>query len=221
VTGSGANPASASDFTGAAFPTGTVSFATGETSKTITVNVAGDTTDEPDEGFTVTLSAPSGATLGTATATGVIRNDDTPPEPEPITATYSQPSVYSGNAAATANGMTNGITAETLESATDFITSNQSSDLAWIQMDFGAETSFSSVVVGCDFSNTLAGGWGKFYSENADVIGSNNGTTWTVIGNTGTFSTALKTISTPSASYRYVRVRVSGWLALTEFYALP
>jgi hypothetical protein len=79
VTGSGADPASASDFTGAAFPTGTVSLAIGETSKTITVNVAGDTTDEPDEGFTVTLSAPSGATIGTATAAGVIRNDDATP----------------------------------------------------------------------------------------------------------------------------------------------
>jgi hypothetical protein len=79
VTGSSADPANAADFTGAAFPTGTVSFAIGETSKMITVNVAGDTTDEPDEGFTVTLSAPSGATLGTATAVGVIRNDDATP----------------------------------------------------------------------------------------------------------------------------------------------
>ena len=47
VTGSGANPATAADFTGGVFPTGTVSFAAGETGKTITVNVAGDTTVEP------------------------------------------------------------------------------------------------------------------------------------------------------------------------------
>ena len=47
VTGSGANPAAAADFTGGVFPTGTVSFAAGETSKTITVNVAGDSTVEP------------------------------------------------------------------------------------------------------------------------------------------------------------------------------
>ena len=40
--GSGANPANAADFTGGVLPTGTVSFAAGETSKTITVNVAGD-----------------------------------------------------------------------------------------------------------------------------------------------------------------------------------
>ena len=76
VTGSGTNAASASDFTGGILPSGTVSFAAGETSKTVTVNVAGDTTVEPDEGFTVTLSSPTGATLGTASATGTIRNDD-------------------------------------------------------------------------------------------------------------------------------------------------
>jgi Tryptophan-rich Synechocystis species C-terminal domain/Calx-beta domain len=78
VTGSGANAASASDFAGVVLPSGTVSFAAGETSKTITVNVAGDTVVEPDEGFTVTLSNPTtGATIGTASAGGTIRNDDT------------------------------------------------------------------------------------------------------------------------------------------------
>jgi hypothetical protein len=39
VTGSGANPANAADF-GGTLPSGTVSFAAGETSKTITVNVS-------------------------------------------------------------------------------------------------------------------------------------------------------------------------------------
>ena len=37
VAGSGADPATAADFTGGVFPTGTVSFAAGETTKTITV----------------------------------------------------------------------------------------------------------------------------------------------------------------------------------------
>ena len=77
VTGSGANPAAAADFTGGVLPTGTVSFAAGETSKTITVNVAGDSTVEPGEDFTVTLSNPSaGTVIGTAAATGTILNDD-------------------------------------------------------------------------------------------------------------------------------------------------
>ena len=77
VTGSGANPVSAGDFTGGTFPAGTVSFAAGETSKTITVNVAGDSAVESAENFTVTLSNPSaGTAIGTAAAAGTIVNDD-------------------------------------------------------------------------------------------------------------------------------------------------
>ena len=77
VSGSGANPANAADFTGGALPTGTVSFAAGQTSQLVTINVAGNTTVEANEGFTVTLSAPSaGTTIATAAATGTIINDD-------------------------------------------------------------------------------------------------------------------------------------------------
>jgi uncharacterized protein YkwD len=78
VTGTGANPANTDDF-GASLPTGTFTFAPGVTSEVITVNVQGDTVVETDETFTVTLSNPNNATLTTATATGTIRNDDTPP----------------------------------------------------------------------------------------------------------------------------------------------
>ena len=38
--------------------------------------VLGDTVVEPDETFTVTLSSPVNATLGTATGLGTITNDD-------------------------------------------------------------------------------------------------------------------------------------------------
>jgi hypothetical protein len=74
VTGPAVNGA---DFTGGVLPTGTVSFAAGESSKVIGINVAGDTVIETNEAFSVTLSNPgAGATLGTASAAGVIRNDD-------------------------------------------------------------------------------------------------------------------------------------------------
>ncbi|WP_420538217.1 beta strand repeat-containing protein [Microcystis aeruginosa] len=77
VTGSGSNPANATDFVGGLLPSGTLSFAVGETSQVITVDVQGDTTVEPNENFTVTLSnATNGATITTATATGTIQNDD-------------------------------------------------------------------------------------------------------------------------------------------------
>jgi hypothetical protein len=79
VSGSGFNPANADDFNGAVIPSGSVFFAAGESSHSITVNVNGDTNVESDEGFTVTLTSPSGATIATAAASGTIRNDDVPP----------------------------------------------------------------------------------------------------------------------------------------------
>ncbi|HFA50381.1 MAG TPA: matrixin family metalloprotease, partial [Bacteroidetes bacterium] len=79
VTGSGANAADAADF-GGALPSGMASFAAGETTKTLTVNVSGDVDVEMDEGFTVTLSNPTGgATIVTASANGTIQNDDAAP----------------------------------------------------------------------------------------------------------------------------------------------
>ena len=77
---SGADP---EDFTGGVRPSGTVSFADGETTKTVTVDVQGDTAVEPDEGFTVALSnASAGAQITTASAGGTILNDDAPPPAE-------------------------------------------------------------------------------------------------------------------------------------------
>ncbi|MFT3897120.1 MAG: lamin tail domain-containing protein [Thermomonas sp.] len=55
---------------------GTATIAEGETSVTIGVDVNGDTTDESNETFFVTLSNPSGAVIGTGTGTGTINNDD-------------------------------------------------------------------------------------------------------------------------------------------------
>ena len=77
--------ANAADF-GGTVPSGTVSFAAGETSKTITVNVSGDTTVEPDESFNVVLSSPTGATIGTGTASSTILNDDVAAQALSITA---------------------------------------------------------------------------------------------------------------------------------------
>jgi hypothetical protein len=57
---------------------GTLTFAPGETARSVVVKVAGDTLVEPGETFTVTLSAPVAATLGTAAASGSITDDDEP-----------------------------------------------------------------------------------------------------------------------------------------------
>lgn len=78
VTGTGGSKsaARADDFSNNAFPHGTISFAAGESSKTLTILVKADSTKEFNEKFRVTLANPSGATLGTSTADGNIVNDD-------------------------------------------------------------------------------------------------------------------------------------------------
>jgi streptogramin lyase len=55
---------------------GTLTFAPGVLTQTITVNVVGDTVVEPNETFTVALSGATNATIAVATGTGTILNDD-------------------------------------------------------------------------------------------------------------------------------------------------
>ncbi|MEG3927130.1 MULTISPECIES: DUF4347 domain-containing protein [unclassified Microcoleus] len=75
---------------GAKTATGTINFVTGETSKTITLDVLGDTTVEPDETITVTLSNPTSVpgvtpiiTADTATTTIINHTAPTPPPAPP------------------------------------------------------------------------------------------------------------------------------------------
>ncbi|MDB5695138.1 MAG: hypothetical protein JWN21_681, partial [Sphingomonas bacterium] len=78
--GSGSFGASVGDFAVAQPLTGQVSFAAGEASKTITLDLLTDANPEADESFTVTLANATGATFADAIATGTIVNDDgTPP----------------------------------------------------------------------------------------------------------------------------------------------
>ena len=72
---------SGTDYT--ALTSGTLTFAPGDTSKTIEVTLAGDTVDEPDETVLVALSNPANAAfaggVGTLTGTGTITDDDATP----------------------------------------------------------------------------------------------------------------------------------------------
>jgi CSLREA domain-containing protein len=90
--------------------TGTLSFAAGETTKTIEVLVTGDAINEATEAFTVHLSNPSGATISDADGTGTITNDD----PQP-TFTVANTAISEGGGNATVTVTKNG--------ATDFTTS--------------------------------------------------------------------------------------------------
>ena len=60
--------------------TGTVSFADGQTTATVTISVAGDGLVEGNETFFVNLTAPTGgATISDAQGLGTVTNDDSPP----------------------------------------------------------------------------------------------------------------------------------------------
>ena len=98
VIGVGASPAAASDFVGNVFPGGSVTFTAGQTSEVISIPVLGNAIVEANENFRVTLSNPTGgATITTAVATGVIRNDD-----RSLAIAATSANMNEGNAGATA-----------------------------------------------------------------------------------------------------------------------
>ena len=66
------------DFTPAV---GTLTFAAGETSKTINVSILGDTMVELNENFVPSLSSPVNATIADGNAIGTIENDDVDSSP--------------------------------------------------------------------------------------------------------------------------------------------
>jgi hypothetical protein len=79
---------------------GTLTFDAGETIKTFSVPIVGDTTVEDDEVFIVTLSNPSSnATISTATATGTITDDDG--APAEATVSIADASIEEGTGAGT------------------------------------------------------------------------------------------------------------------------
>jgi aryl-phospho-beta-D-glucosidase BglC (GH1 family) len=73
-----------SDYTAAA---GTLSFAAGEASKTISVNINNDTMVEPDETLTVNLSGGTNVIIGGAQGIGTITDNDVAPPPPAVPGT--------------------------------------------------------------------------------------------------------------------------------------
>jgi chitinase len=75
---------------------GTLTFAPGETTKTITVLVNGDTKVEPNETFSVNLSGARNATIADAQGVGTILNDDRPVSPGSVAVTVGDAAGYAG-----------------------------------------------------------------------------------------------------------------------------
>ena len=165
VTGSGANPTNAADFTGGPLPSGILSFAVGQTSQTITVNVAGDSKFEPDEGFAVTLSNPSGgAILATASAVGTILGDGAFPN---LIGTIGNDTID-----ATASTINNVI--DVSQGGVDIVTGGSGDDLLLLGTTLTGATKvnggagFDTVVLSGDYSPGLA--LGKITLTNVEEI---------------------------------------------------
>src|SRR5262249_4772982 len=84
-----------SDYTAAS---GTLSFAPGDLSKTVTVLVNGDTAVEPDETFFVKLTNLTNATIAVGQGTGTILNDDSSAA---VSLSISSVSQFEGNSGTT------------------------------------------------------------------------------------------------------------------------
>ena len=76
TTAGGGNATVGTDYTTV---NGVLTFTPGVVTQTFNVPITGDQVYELAETFTVTISAPTGATLGDATATGTINNDESAP----------------------------------------------------------------------------------------------------------------------------------------------
>jgi len=96
--------ATAADYTATA---GTLTLQPGSTSGKIDVPVTGDTAIEPDETFTVTLSAPVNATIADGSASGTIQNDDKSPHPGHYAGTTSQGKAIGFDVAADSASLSN------------------------------------------------------------------------------------------------------------------
>jgi arylsulfatase A-like enzyme len=75
---------------------GEVTFEPGQLEQNVTIHVTGDAVAEPDETFSLELSAPSGAILGDATGTALILDDDVP-----VTLAVDDVAVTEGNGGTT------------------------------------------------------------------------------------------------------------------------
>ncbi len=181
----------------AALSGGTLTFAPGETSKTVTVTVTGDGVDEPNETVKVSLSEPVNARLpvSAATGTGTIEDDDAAP-----TVTLAV-----ADSAISENGGTTTVTA-TLSHASSAATTITVTAVS------GAYT------VGADATITIAAGATSNASDTATVTAVND-----AIDNVGDRSvTVTGTAANAQAAAESATMTVTGAaLTLTDDEATP
>ena len=110
-----------SDYTAAS---GTITFAPGETTKPISVEIFGDTSVEGNETFNVTLTSPTNATISDNSGLGTINNDDAAPA---VSLSINDVTLSEGNSGSTFANFTVNLSAPSANSVTvNYATSNGS-----------------------------------------------------------------------------------------------
>ncbi|MBI4213996.1 MAG: Ig-like domain repeat protein, partial [Chloroflexi bacterium] len=175
------NPATAgSDYTAAS---GSLTFQSSDTTKTISVTVSGDTAFELDETFFVNLSNAGDATLSDSQGLGTISNDDPAPTTTNITSDAPDPSVVNQS--------------YTVAFTVTIDSPGSGSPPGSVTVSDGSATCSATIAVGsCSLTSTLAGTktLTATYAGDASYIGSSDTETHTVAVR---FTTAAVSCSTP------------------------
>ena len=137
-----------SDYTAAA---GTLSFAPGVTSQTITVPIVNDAVYEGSEAFTVTLSAPTNASIADISAIGTIVDDGTGPggtdNDAPFVTSATSPTVVEGGNLDFTITLSNASTTPTVVSlGTPTGSATYGTDTAQAQVSYDGGTTFATIV---------------------------------------------------------------------------
>ena len=162
---------------------GTLTFGAQETQKTVVVTVWGDTLDENDERFTVSLSNATNATISRGTATGTIRDDDASPPPELSIADASVTEGDSGSSSARFRVTLSSASARpvTVRYRTADGTATAGTDYDWTSgtLTFGPQSTQKTIVV------TV---WGDTVDENDErfTVSLSNATNATISRDTAT-----------------------------------
>ena len=182
---------------------GTVTFAAGVVSQTINVGVLGDTTVEPNETFTVTLSNASGATVARATATGTITNDDAAPVTPP-TVSIANASLAEGNSGNSTMAFTVTLSkASTTAVTLSYATSNGTATAGQDYVASSGTVTFAPGVVSQTINVGVIGDTTVESTETFSVTLSNpTGATIAVASATGTI-TNDDTATTPGATAQW------------------
>jgi hypothetical protein len=148
---------------------GTVTFTPGQAVKTIPVTVKGDTTREPDEGYTMNLSGATNASISDALGAGAIVNDDPVP-------TISIPDLSQSEGNAGTSTMTLAVTLDRASSSTITVDYATTSGTATAGVDYVAASGTLTFTPGQTSKNVVVtvNGDGSYENDETFTVGLSN-----------------------------------------------